>query len=147
VILRSARSKGLHVIATGAVITQKQARMNAAFVQTMHKHFDHALGQATLDKIWDPGFTSLQIPGTTKNNSLDMDTTYAGHIASVDDMIKWSGIASATLRPGQSQTLSSEGHRLQAEQKHRPVVQEAKGTHDTLLSLLDQCYIPTNGDI
>eukprot|EP01043_Picozoa_sp_COSAG02_P044246 COSAG02_NODE_3935_length_6022_cov_102.607294_5_plen_139_part_00 len=78
---------GLHVIATGAVITQKQARMNAAFVQTMHKHFDHALGQATLDKIWDPGFTSLQIPGTTKNNSLDMDTAYAGHIASVDDMI------------------------------------------------------------
>ena len=33
------------------------------------------------------------MPGTTKNNSLDMDTAYVGYIDSTDDMIKWSGIA------------------------------------------------------
>ena len=57
--------------------------MNAAFVRTMHKHFDRDLGRPTLDKIWDPGFTSLQIPGTTKNNSMDMDTAYGGQMDSI----------------------------------------------------------------
>ena len=47
VILRSNKSKGLHVIATGVVITARPAHMNAAFVRTMHKHFDRTLYTVT----------------------------------------------------------------------------------------------------
>eukprot|EP01043_Picozoa_sp_COSAG02_P029162 COSAG02_NODE_1801_length_10895_cov_4.369767_14_plen_148_part_00 len=52
-------------------------------------------------------------------------TAYAGYVASIDDMIKWTGIASATLQPGQTQALSDEGRRLQAEQQRKPTTREA----------------------